>query len=152
MTARSQKRSALSHIPRSRLALVPAKRRKGRGSTIDERIDEFAKIDWKPWKRPRALGRGFYPTPKDMHYHAVTCRIAHGVMLRTRDQLIQSYSELERGNVDQLLAGLPQTAEWLKEMAAMVESAHIRMLAAACTAHKQGTLFAGEKKKRARRK
>jgi hypothetical protein len=131
--------------PRGKVA--PSKRQK----TTDEKIDEFAKINWKPWKRPRVLGRGgFYPTPEDMHYYAVTARIAHGVMLRTRDQLIDSYSELKRGNVDSLLKGLPEAAEWFKEMAAMIEGAHVRMLASACAAAKQGTLFAGEKKKRTR--
>jgi hypothetical protein len=82
----------------------------------------------------------------------IGCRLAYGVMLRTRAQLVAMHGEIEHKHVDQMMAHLCETAEWLKATTHMVESAYMRVLASAAAAYTQGGgVMATKKKQRAPR-
>jgi hypothetical protein len=65
-------------------------------------------------------------------------------MLRTRAQLVAMHGDIDHGHVDQMMAHLCETADWLKATTHMVEAAYLRVLASAAAAHTQGIKFKGD--------
>ena len=59
---------------------------------------------------------------------ALIAGLAYGVTLRTRAQLIAMHGNLDHAHIDKLMAGLLETAEWLKAAAYMVEMVYLRVL------------------------
>jgi hypothetical protein len=82
----------------------------------------------------------------------VDCRVAYGIMLKTRAQLVAMHGELEHEHVDEIMGHLAETEEWLKATAYMVNAAYLRVLASAAAALTQGIKFKGVDYKPARRK
>ena len=58
-------------------------------------------------------------------------RIAYAIMLRSKEELVELNGELDHESVDQMMADLAGTAEVLKQITAMVETAYVRVLASA---------------------
>jgi hypothetical protein len=132
------KRSAVSSVPKSGLEIVRSKNRHGKSA----KLHDFAKIDWKPWRRTAGMRpTELMPSPETTDEIGVGCRLAYGVMLRTRKQLIAMHSSLQLEHTDKIMAHLSGTAEWLKATAHMVEIAYLRVLASAAAAHVQGIKF-----------
>ena len=52
-------------------------------------------------------------------------------MLRSKEELVELHGELDHESVDQMMADLARTAEVLKQITAMVETAYVRVLASA---------------------
>jgi hypothetical protein len=78
---------------------------------------------------------------------ALIAGLAYGVMLRTRAQLIAMHGNLDHAH----MAGLLETAEWLKATAYMVEMAYLRVLVSAAAAQEKGVKFKGVHYEAARR-
>jgi hypothetical protein len=115
-------------------------------------MSDYAKADFKPWKRePNMREDELFPSNEKMAELGVTCRLAYGIMLRTREQLIEAHGELDHAAIDQIMTRLAQTGETLKAIAHMVEIADLRFLASAAAAYEQG-VFKGVDDKPARRK
>jgi hypothetical protein len=141
--------SAVSRVPKSGFDLVPTRKRRGKAA----KFRDFAKIDWKPWRRTRDMKPIELKPSREITDHiGVGCRLASGVMLRTRGRLVAIHGEIEHEHVDQMMAHLCETAEWLKATTHMVEAAYVRVLASAAAAHTQGVKFKGVDYKPARRK
>ncbi len=92
------------------------------------------------------------PSRETTDHIGVDCRLAYGVMLRTRRQLVAMHGAIDHAHVDEMMGHLFRTAEWLKATAYMVEMAYARVLASAAAAHTQGIQFKGVDVKPARRK
>jgi hypothetical protein len=143
------KRSAVSRVLKSGFELVPVRKRSGKPAPIRA----FAKVDWRPWRRTADMRpTELIPSGEQMDVTGVSCRIAYGLMLMERDKLIAMHGTTDHGHVDQMMAGLFETAEWLKATAHMVEAAYLRVLASAAAAYAQGVKFKGVDDKPARRK
>jgi hypothetical protein len=71
----------------------------------------------------------------------VTARIAYGIMLQTRDKLIDMHATLGHDHIDHLMGDLANDAEALKSMVAMMEAAYCRVLAAASAHQLAGGKF-----------
>jgi hypothetical protein len=134
------KRSAVSRVLKSGFELVPVKKRSGKPASIRA----FAKIDWKPWRRtPDMRPTELMPSRETTDHIGVGCRVAYGIMLRTRAQLVAMHGEVEHAHVDEIMGHLAETDEWLKATAHMVEVAYLRVLASAAAAYAQGVKFKG---------
>jgi hypothetical protein len=131
--------------------LVPAGRgklRRGKPATLRQ----FAKIDFKPWKRePGMRKEEFFPSSSMLDDHGVTCRMAYAIMLMSRDELIAMHSKIDHEHVDEMMGNLTETSEFLKEVAHMVEAAYVRVLASASAALVQNRPFKGVTDTRARK-
>jgi len=145
----ASKNSAVSRVRKSGFDLVPTKKRRGKSA----KLRDFAKIDWKPWRRtPGMRPTELMPSPKTTDHIGVGCRLAYGVMLMTRKRLIDMHGSVDHGHVDQMMGHLAEAEEWLKATARMVEMAYLRVLASAAAAHTQGIKFKGVDYKPVRRK
>src|SRR5258706_10981657 len=108
------KPTAVSRLPKSGFDLVPTRKRRGKSA----KLRDFAKIDWKPWRRSRDKSpTELQPSRETTDHIGVDCRLAYGVMLRTRHQLIAMHGALDPEHVDGMMGHLFRTAEWLKATA-----------------------------------
>jgi hypothetical protein len=72
--------------------------------------------------------------------------MAYAVMLRSREQLIAMYAELDLDNIDKMLEGFQETAERLKAIVLMLDTAYTRVVFSGAAAHKRGVKFKWPKK------
>ena len=129
---------AVSTVQLSGYDLVKS-RPKSRGKLAT--AEDYAEAIWKPWK-PDPSGT-LRPTNEELASLGKTMRVGLVIMCKSRDDLIAMNQNLGFDTIDELLANLLQSAESLKEAAAMLEGAYARVLACAC-AHDRG----GRDKKR----
>src|SRR5258705_8929559 len=135
-----RKLSAVSNVKKSGLDLVPTRKSRGKPATMRD----YAKIDFKPWKRDPGMKDGeMFPSHDVIAEHGVTCRIAYGLMLMTRHKMIDMHSRIDHDKIDEVMANLVATGEFMKATAQMVESAYQRVLASAAAAHTKGIKFKG---------
>jgi hypothetical protein len=143
------KRSAVSAVPKSGFDIVRSRIPRGKLATMRD----YAKIDWKPWRRTPDMGpTDLIPSRETTDKIGLDCRIAYGLLLRTRKQLIAMHGDMEHEHLDVMMGCLHGTAEWLKATAYMVEIAYVRVLASASAAYVQGIKFKGIDNKPARGK
>jgi hypothetical protein len=144
-----RKVSAVSKVKKSGFDVVPSRKRRGKPA----KLSDFAKIDWKPWRRTSDMRpTELMPSSEQTDNIGIGCRVAYGLMLRTRAQLIAMHGTTDHGHIDQMMAHLCDTAEWLKATAQMVEIAYQRVLASASAARIRRRPFKGVNDKPARRK
>jgi len=134
----AKRKSALVGIKRSGLDLVPStKTPKDEFATQDQ----YAKIKFRAWKKTKtamnALGAGW-------HDRGITARFAYATMLMSRKKMVEFHAETDHEQVDQLLASFIDTAEFLKYVVRMMESAQTRLVATGCAAVEQGVLGDGK--------
>jgi hypothetical protein len=150
--SKTKPKSAITRVVKSGLDLVPTKKFRGKRATMSD----YAKIDFKPWKREPGMGKDeLFPSDEALTHLGVSCRIAYATMLMTREDLIAMHGKLDPAVADQMMANLSDATERLKEIAHMTEVAYARVLASAAAALKQGVKFKGvddRPSRRARRK
>jgi hypothetical protein len=64
-------------------------------------------------------------------------------MFKSKRELIDIHRTIDPDHLDQLMANILETAEWLKAMASMLECADTRLIVAACAAIDEGVDFDG---------
>jgi hypothetical protein len=120
--------SKVSAVRLSGLELVPRAKLKGKLATARD----VAKLNWKPWKRsPDMSSTEFVPSREITDALGITARIAYGIMLKSRADLIEMQKTIEHETVDELMGNLAQASEDLKALASMVDQAYVRILASA---------------------
>jgi hypothetical protein len=145
--AKSQ--SAIALVQKSGLELVRARKSRGKPATLRD----YATIDFKPWSQIPGKGpTEFIPSDDEWRFHGTTCRTAHAICLKTREDLIAMHGKAEHETIDAMMAGLLETSEALKELVQMCDAAYTRVLASAAAAHKAGVKFKFADGKPARRK
>lgn len=95
-------------------------------------VSNMASMKFKPWPKPSKLE----PSSQLMYELGITARVAHAVMQRSKEQLIDMFEELDFKSACELFAALQTTGEALESLAGMVKAAELRVLVAA-TAHLQ---------------
>jgi hypothetical protein len=94
-------------------------------------MKDYAAIEFKPLTRDKGLKPDeLLPSWETMQNFASTARIAYGIMLRTKQQLMEG--KLPKKVLEHLLNDLFAHAESLKSIAKMLEIAHARMISAGC--------------------
>jgi hypothetical protein len=98
--------------------------------------------NFKPWEKdPRDMeaisGDGW-------HNWGVDVRFAHAVMTMSKEGLIDLPATLDQDHVDALFANILGTHEFLKYIAAMMESAVHRLIISACAALDRGIIGDGK--------
>lgn len=136
-TRKSLRKSAVKDSYSSGLELVPKRPTKGKVATMRD----FAKIDFQAWTKEK--GEELVPGADTMNTLGFWSRAAYAIMCRTKEQLVQSHSEMEHELVDNLMGGLADTGEKLKALAHMVETAYVRILASASAHSVAGGKFKG---------
>jgi hypothetical protein len=132
--------SAVSKVKQSGFELVP--KRKPRGNLATER--DYAKIDWKPWKREKGMKKGeLLPNAGSFERCYVPARFAFATMLMERKNLIEMHGKVDHGYVDKLMASFVETSEWLKGVVRMIDTAYMRTLASAAAFNQKGGKFPG---------
>jgi hypothetical protein len=97
------KLSAVSRIDKSGFDLVPTRKMTGKRATIKD----CAKINFKPWRRTAEMQpTELMPSAEVVNANGVNCRLAYGVMLETRAQLLAMHGNLDHAHIDKLMAGL----------------------------------------------
>jgi hypothetical protein len=86
--SKTKPKSAVSRVVKSGVDLVPTKKSRGKFGTMSD----YAKIDFKPWKRePGMKEGGLIPSNELLTRLGVSCRLAYGIMMLTREKLIASH-------------------------------------------------------------
>jgi hypothetical protein len=138
--SKARLKSAVSKVLKSGLDLVPTRKPRGKPATMSG----LAKLDFKPWKREPDMREGeLAPSNEFITSLGTSGRMAYAIMLLTREHLIALHGKVDHGDVDKMMADLTDTAERLKEIAHMVEVAHLRVLASLAAAYKRGVKFKG---------
>lgn len=146
-------KSAVSQVERMGYDLVPHRKARGKKATFND----YAKVTWEPWTREPDMKPGeLLPKNETLLSCGPEARMAYAVMLMTRDDLIAMHGKVDHDHVDKMVASFAETAETLKAIVLMLDTAYMRVLASAAAAHKRGIKFPGvhdmRKKKRTPRK
>lgn len=142
------RKSRVSTVKDSGYELVRRSKPTGKLATMRD----YAKIDWKPWVREPGMGpTELVPSADVMQSLGVTGRLAYSIMLRTRDELIDMHTKVDHDTVDALMTDLADGLEILKGIAAMIDGAYMRTLAAACALQVRGGKFVIDGKLQRRR-
>jgi hypothetical protein len=120
-------------IGRTKLDVIPHRKRRGKVATVAD----LARITWDPWTREPGMKPGeMAPKDQTMRECGVLARMAYNVMLMTRDDLIAAIHKAPN-----LLLGMEkqfaETSQTLKEIAVMLDTAQMRVLAAGAAASEE---------------
>jgi hypothetical protein len=135
--------SAVSKVQMSGLQLVRKRKSRGRRATMRD----LAKLNWEPWERTDKPG----PSAETMNYLGFYSRVSAVIMTQTKAELMEIHTKLEHEEIDKMVAGLIDTAEMLKGLASVAESAYLRTLASASAHYLTGEKFKGAQNRRTKR-
>ena len=82
-------------------------------------------------------------TGENWMQHRISVVFAHATMFMSKRDLINLHRDVDYDHVDQLMANIFETAEWLKAVAFMMEGAQARLLASLCAAADEGVVGRG---------
>jgi hypothetical protein len=103
------------------------------------RAGSLAKVNWKP-EKPEPNGK-LLPSFKDWDNAGATARMAHALLLRTRDQLTDMHQKVDHKAIHEMMVQFSNTSEILKATITMIETAACRVITSACTHHVAGGKF-----------
>jgi hypothetical protein len=128
--------SAMASVKRSGLRLVEGKS-KGKPATHEQ----LSAMEFEPWAG-KSEGTEVL-TGENWLEHRVAVIFAHATMFMSKRDLIEMHRDTDPDHVDQLMATIFETAEWLKGVVAMMEGAQTRLIASACAAVDEGVIGDG---------
>lgn len=103
--------------------------------------EQLAAMEFVPWAgKPEGTEA---LTGDSWMQHRISVVFAHATMFRSKRDLINLHRDADPDSVDQLMANIVETAEWLKAVVSMMEGAQLRLLAAACAAVDEGVVGEG---------
>jgi hypothetical protein len=91
----------------------------------------FAALKFEAWQ-PVSKNNEPVPSSNMMDRITIQSRLAHVLMHKSKEEMIAIFEHpgMDLDAVDELMAGLLDTAERLKEMAEIVDAAHSRLMIA----------------------
>ena len=129
--------SAIASVKSSGLRLVEGKS-KGKSATHEQ----CAAMKFEPWAGKSEGTEAL--TGENWMQHRISVVFAHATMFMSKRDLINLHRDVDPDHVDQLMANIFETAEWLKAVASMMEGAQARVIASACTAVDEGVIGEGK--------
>ena len=124
--------SAIVGVKSSGLKLVHDDTRTGEPATHDQ----LAAMEFEPWAGKSEGTPGL--TGENWMQHRISVVFAHATRFMCKRDLINLHRDVDPDHVDQLMANIFETAEWLKAVASMMEGAQTRLIASACAAVDEG--------------
>jgi hypothetical protein len=129
--------SAMAGVERSGLRLVDRDTCIGEPATHEQ----LAAMEFEAWKgksegTPALTGESWME-------RRISVVFAHATMFMSKRDLINLHRDVDPDHVDQLMANILETAEWLKAVAYMMEGAQGRLIAAMCAAADEGVVGDG---------
>jgi hypothetical protein len=103
--------------------------------------EQLAAMEFEPWAGKSEGTKSL--TGESWMKHRVSVIFAHATMFMSKRDLINLHRDVDPDHVDQLMANIFETAEWLKAVAFMMEGAQARLIASACTAVDEGVIGDG---------
>src|SRR5687768_6008730 len=101
MMSTNRNLSLVSEVKRTGLELVRKRKPRGKVATLND----YAKVDFKPWTRDPGMGEGeLIPSDETLRSCGVPCRIAYAILLKTRAELIAMHGKVEIEQIDMMLA------------------------------------------------
>jgi hypothetical protein len=128
--------SAMASVKSSGLRLVEGKS-KGKTATHEQ----LSAMEFEPWAGKSEGTEGL--TGENWMQHRISVVFAHATMFMSKRDLINLHRDVDPDHVDQLMANIFETAEWLKAVALMMEGAQTRLIASACAAVDEGAIGDG---------
>jgi hypothetical protein len=124
--------SAIASVKSSGLRLVDGDKSGGKPATHEQ----LAALEFEPWAGKSEGTEAL--TGDNWMEHRVAVIFAHATMFMSKRRLIELHRDTDPDHVDQLMATIFETAEWLKGIVAMMEGAQTRLIAAGCAAVDEG--------------
>jgi len=103
--------------------------------------EQLAAMEFEPWAGKSEGTEAL--TGENWMQHRISVVFAHATMFMSKRDLIDLHRDVDPDHVDQLMANIFETAEWLKAVAFMMEGAQARLIASACTAVNEGVIGDG---------
>ncbi|MEA2795243.1 MAG: hypothetical protein QOI87_2623 [Bradyrhizobium sp.] len=128
--------SAIASVKSSDLRLVEGKSR-GKPATHEQ----LSAMEFEPWAGKSEGTEAL--TGENWMQHRISVVFAHATMFMSKRDLINLHRDVDPDHVDQLMANIFETAEWLKAVAFMMEGAQARLIASACAAVDEGVIGDG---------
>jgi hypothetical protein len=128
-------RSAVEDVRHCGLRLV---RRRGKQHGRRVSVSDFGKLDWTPWKLESTKR---FPSDDQLSEWSAWTRLGNQLMRLSKEELIEMHGTVEHRYVDRLMGELAQTAEHWKFLAGMLETAYVRVAAAAVERQRRGKPF-----------
>jgi hypothetical protein len=130
--------SAIESVESSGLRLVEREAKSGELATQAQLATmEFEAWDGKSEGTPALTGDSWME-------RRISVVMAHATMFMSKRDLINLHRDVDYDHVDQLMANIYETAEWLKAVAYMMEGAQARLLATLCAAADEGVVGRGK--------
>jgi hypothetical protein len=129
--------SAIESVKSSGLRLVDRDTSIGEPATHGQ----LAAMEFEPWAGKSEGTEAL--TGENWMQHRISVVFAHATMFMSKRDLINLHRDVDPDHVDQLMANIFETAEWLKAVAFMMEGAQARLIASACTAVDEGVIGDG---------
>src|SRR5450631_2708190 len=129
--------SAMARVESSGLRLVDRDTSIGEPATHEQ----LAAMEFEPWAGKSEGTEAL--TGENWLEHRVSVIFAHATMFMSKRDLINLHRDVDPDHVDQLMANILETAEWLKVVASMMEGAQVRLFASACAAIDEGVVGDG---------
>jgi hypothetical protein len=129
--------SAMASVKSSGLRLVDGDKSTGKPATHEQ----LAAMEFEPWAGKSEGTESL--TGENWMQHRISVVFAHATMFMSKRDLINLHRDVDPDHVDQLMANIFETAEWLKAVAFMMEGAQARLIASACTAVDEGMIGNG---------
>jgi hypothetical protein len=150
---RAKQSSAIVSFPKSKRPL-PADRPSAIASVKSSGLRLEGKSKGKPASHEQVSAMEFEPwagksegtealTGENWMQHRISVIFAHAIMFMSKRDLINLHRDVDPDHVDQLMANIFETAEWLKAVAFMMEGAQARLIASGCTAVDEGVIGDG---------
>src|SRR5258707_12933343 len=98
--------------------------------------EQCSAMEFEPWAGKSEGTEGL--TGDNWMRHRVSVIFAHAAMFMSKRDLINLHRDVDPDQVDELMASIFETAEWLKVVASMMEGAQARLIASACAAIDEG--------------
>jgi hypothetical protein len=103
--------------------------------------EQLAAMEFEPWAGKSEGTEAL--TGENWMRHRISVVFAHATMFMSKRDLINLHRDVDPDHVDQLMANIFETAEWLKAVAFMMEGAQGRLIAAGCAAVDEGVVGDG---------
>jgi hypothetical protein len=129
--------SVIASVKSSGLRLVDRDTSIGEPATHEQ----LAAMEFEPWAGKSEGTEAL--TGENWMQHRISVVLAHATMFMSKRDLINLHRDVDPDHVDQLMANILETAEWLKAVAYMMEGAQGRLIAAMCAAADEGVVGDG---------
>ena len=144
-TSNKKSVSAVTQVRHSGFGLVRKRKRRGRLATMRD----YARVNFEPWSRDADMHPDeLIPSDKTLTRCGIPARLAYAIMLRTKNDLVDMFDKVELEHIDAMMTSLVDSAETLKAVVSILETAYLRVLVAGSASEINKSKIKGLEKRR----